>query len=233
MVLYSYQILFINTGRGGYIIYALLMLTLLLQKLNKRQVILGILLLMGCYGLCYKLSPLMQERVVALYSDFLHYKQDKNTSVGFRIQFHKYANNLFKRHPFMGNGTGSFIYYFDKENPVPFWHDMHGYKHTKLLEPHSQYWLMAAEFGLTGFFIFTLFFASLVKGSFLLTTWRHPAIALLILIFIGNFSDSLLFYSGSGYFFIVLMALFLSEKYKAPNYYSDVLHTLPQADQTH
>ena len=40
---------------------------------------------------------------------------------------------------------------------------------------------------------------------------RPIALALFSVVVVGNLTDSLLFYSGSGYFFILFFALFLSE----------------------
>ncbi|STX51198.1 O-antigen biosynthesis protein [Legionella busanensis] len=205
IAIYSYQILFINAGRLGYILYVVLISLLAIQMLNKRQAIMGVFSILLLFGFAYKFSPIMQVGITALSNDFKYFQQNKDTPIGFRLQFHSFAKELFKREPLIGNGTGSFIHYFSLENPVPGW----GHK---LLEPHSQYWLTAAEFGLLGLLSYAILFLSLFKASLTLREWRFPAIALLILISIGNFSDSLLFYSGSGYFFIVLMALFLSEK---------------------
>ncbi|MGQ3889350.1 O-antigen ligase family protein [Legionella sp. CNM-1927-20] len=204
IAIYSYQILFINAGRLGYVLYVVLMSLLAIQMLNKRQAVVGILFILLLFSFAYKLSPTMQLGLTALSNDFKYFQKSKDTSIGFRLQFHNYAKELFKRKPLVGNGTGGFIHYFSQEDPIPAW----GHK---LLEPHSQYWLTAAEFGLLGLLSFAILFLSLFKKSLELKEWRFPAIALLILISIGNLSDSLLFYSGSGYFFIVLMALFLSE----------------------
>ncbi|WP_131781797.1 O-antigen ligase family protein [Legionella gresilensis] len=205
IAIYSYQILFINAGRLGYVLYVILISLLAIQMLTKRQAVFGIFSILLLFGLAYKFSPIMQVGITALSNDFKYFQQCKDTPIGFRLQFHNYAKELFKREPLIGNGTGGFIHYFSQENPVPGW----GHK---LLEPHSQYWLTAAEFGLLGLLSYAILLLSLFKASLALKEWRFPAIALLILISIGNFSDSLLFYSGSGYFFIVLMALFLSER---------------------
>ncbi|WP_419420935.1 O-antigen ligase family protein [Legionella sp. D16C41] len=205
VIIYSYQILFINASRLGYLLYAILMILLIIQMLNWRQAMIGIVSVLLFWGLAYKVSSTMQIGVNALSDNFKYFQQSKNTSIGFRLQFHSYAKNLFERHPLIGNGTGSFIHYFKKEDPIPAW----GHK---LLEPHSQYWLIAAEFGVIGLLIFAAFYCFLLKEALQLKEWRFAAIALLVSIAVGNLSDSLLFYSGSGYFFLVLMALFLSEK---------------------
>ena len=75
------------------------------------------------------------------------------------------------------------------------------------MEPHSQYWLVASEFGLLGCFALALFLASLFVSSWRLTSLRPVALAVLLPFLAGNLSDSLLYYSGTGYFFILFMAL--------------------------
>ena len=63
-----------------------------------------------------------------------------------------------------------------------------------------------------------LFFGSLLVASGSLTTLRPLAYAVLLPFIAGNLSDSLLFYSGTGYFFILFMALCLGEQqHKAAN----------------
>ena len=52
---------------------------------------------------------------------------------------------------------------------------------------------------------------SLLKASCELMALRPLALALILSFICGNVSDSLLLYSGSGYFFILLMALCLGE----------------------
>ena len=101
-------------------------------------------------------------------------------------------------------------YYYDKERPV----DFSIWKTKTLLEPHSQYWLIAAEFGLLGIAALSYFFFSLLQASWRLHKMKFMACAMLVPFAIGNLSDSLLFYSGSGYFFILFMAMFLGEEFE-------------------
>jgi O-antigen ligase len=206
-LLFSYQMLFINGSRTGYIIYLLLMMLFIIQVFSWRQAIFGVFLISTAFAISYSQSVVLKERVNLMVSELIKYKEndDKNTAVGYRLQFHKFAHQLYNRHPLLGNGTSSFRYYFRAENPVPAWAH-------ELMEPHSQYWLIAAEFGIFGLAALLFLFLSLIKASWHLDSMRPIAFAILLPFFLGNLSDSLLFYSGSGYLFILFMAMCLGEQ---------------------
>lgn len=205
-LLFSYHVLFINNGRTGYVVYLLLMVLLMVQSFSWRQAMVGSVL--GCVlvgVICY-FSPVMRGAVqVAMNDCKLYAKNEKDTSLGYRLQFHDYAYALFKRHLWFGNGTAAFTHLYHEENPIPTRGD-------HLLEPHSQYWLVASEFGVLGVLALLFFFGSLLVASASLTTLRPLAYAVLLPFIVGNVSDSLLFYSGTGYFFILFMALCLGEQ---------------------
>lgn len=203
---FSYQLLFINIGRTGYVLYFLLMSLLMVQLFNKKNALIALCIFFSVSGLCYNLSPSMQGSVQRVVNEWNHYKEEKNTSVGLRLQFHNYAQKLFKNNVLYGNGTGSFTYYFRVSNPVPAWNG-------RLLEPHSQYWLIAAEFGILGLLALCFLMGSLIIASLKLPTLKPIALALILIYIVGNISDSLVFYSGTGYFFIVLIALCLGEQH--------------------
>lgn len=205
-LLFSYQVLFVSGGRTGYVIYLLLMSILVLQLCTWKQAIAGVFLVCAVFVTSYFASPVMKGRVDAIAQQLQGYQHNqKDTDIGLRLQFHDYAHQLFNRHPVVGNGTGSFTYYFDKERPVAFWT-------WKLQEPHSQYWLIAAEFGLLGIAVLAFFFFSIIQTSLQLDRMKVIAFAMLIPFMIGNLSDSLLLYSGSGYFFLLFMALCFGEQ---------------------
>ncbi|WP_045105700.1 O-antigen ligase family protein [Legionella hackeliae] len=205
-LMFSYQVLFVSGGRTGYVIYLLLMAILMLQLCTWRQAIAGVCLVFAVFVTSYFASPVMKERVDAIAQQLQSYQNNqKDTDIGLRLQFHDYAHQLFNRHPMLGNGTGSFTYYFEQEKPVPFWS-------WKLIEPHSQYWLTAAEFGLLGIAALIFFFYSIFRASLRLDKTRIIAFAMFIPFLIGNLSDSLLLYSGSGYFFLLFMALCFGEQ---------------------
>ncbi len=203
---FSYDVLFINNGRTGYVVFILLMALLMLQTFTLRQAVIGMLLGCSLMVVTFYESPVMQQAIYRAVDDCKMYKKsEKDTSIGYRLQFHDYAYNLFKRSPWFGNGTTSFKHIYHQENPIPA-------RGTHLLEPHSQYWLVASEFGLLGCLALALFFTLLLVSSWTLTTLRPVALGILLPFLMGNLSDSLLFYSGTGYFFILFMALCLGEQ---------------------
>ncbi|OGV34547.1 MAG: hypothetical protein A3E88_01960 [Legionellales bacterium RIFCSPHIGHO2_12_FULL_35_11] len=213
--LFSYQILFINQSRTGYAIYFLLMSLLVVQKLKFRDAILGLMSLCLIFGASLFFSATLASRVGLVYQEIANYNKDKNSPIGYRIQFHQFAENLMQRHPIIGNGTGSFTYLFKNENPVPAWTSDPTHS-GKLLEPHSQYWFVAAELGGIGILLFGIFYFELLFRFWRLGNMAPVAISLFLVLIAGNFTDSLLFYSGSGYFFLMFFALFLSEKVLEP-----------------
>ncbi|MFC3908838.1 O-antigen ligase family protein [Legionella dresdenensis] len=203
--LFSYQNLFVSVGRTGYVIYLLLLGLLVLQTFSWKQALAGFAVIAAVFLGCYSTSDYMQLGVKTAVYEFQHYKQNKDTSIGYRIQFHNYAQQLFIQHPLFGNGTASFTASFRIDKPVPSWD-------RTLLEPHSQYWLVLVEFGLFGFAILAWLAISLLRATWRLSAMRPIGLALLAAIGLANFTDSLLFYSGSGYFFLLWMAACLGEK---------------------
>ncbi|CAM2980481.1 O-antigen ligase family protein [Legionella worsleiensis] len=201
----SYQVLFINTGRTGYVMYFILMAFLMMQKLSIKKAVLGVVFLCALLGLVYHESPIMYGRVHDLLSDIKALKHNNaNTSLGYRIQFHDYAQSLWEKNPVVGIGTGGFKYSFSQDNPVPSWG-------KELTDPHSQYWMTLAEQGVIGFVLLMFFLSSLLITSFQLTETKPIIWGILISFCIGSFSDTILCYSTAGYLLVVMSALCFGE----------------------
>lgn len=201
-LLFSYQVLFISSGRTGYIIYLLLMVALMPQLFSFRKALVAIAIVCTFFAACFELSPTMKSGLSLVRSEIHYYNVYKDTSVGYRLQFHEFARNLFRQHPLLGNGTAAFTHEYNEVKPIKSWQ-------RRLLEPHSQYWLIAVEFGVLGLLLFAAFYLSLGSAILHLKEFRPVAIAILLIFIIGGYSDSLLFYSGTGYFFVAFMALCL------------------------
>jgi O-antigen ligase len=204
-LLLTAQIFFIGTGRTGYVVYVVMMSILFFSMFSFRHAL--VLFFLGALGLVtiFYSSPTMHARVTALASDYQQYQQaDKNTAIGYRVQFHAYAKTLFLRHPWLGNGAASFRTLYTEEQPVTAWG-------KRLLEPHSNYWLVASEQGLLGVLTLLALLAALFYEVWGLKTLRVVGLMLWLPFVMANFTDSFLFYSGTGYFFILFMGLCLAE----------------------
>ncbi len=205
LLLTSYQIMFINTGRTGYVTYFILMILLLAQKMSFKRAALGVVLFCCLFGLSYIVSDTMNKHVNQLVNDVKLWNQNvKDTSLGYRIEFHQYAKSLLEEHPIIGIGTGGFKYRFAQDNPIPNWG-------TELTDPHSQYWMMLAEQGLIGFCLFIFFMITLFLTALKLKETRPILLGFLIVFFIGCLSDSILCFSAVGYLLIVFSALCFGE----------------------
>lgn len=204
-LLFSYQVVFLNTGRTGLVIYLLLMGILFLSVFSVKQAFIAFSMGLLIFSIALYMHEGLQNRVKFVYHDLQKYKENKkDTPIGYRLQFHAFAEDLFSRSPWIGNGTGSFTYYYGIEKPVPSWD-------KKLREPHGLYWLVASEFGVLGLLSLFLFFITVTIAALKLRETRIIALALIIPFIIGNLTDSLLFYSAPGYFFILFMALCFGE----------------------
>jgi O-antigen ligase len=213
---YSYHVLFVNGGRTGYIIYFLLMSLFVTQFFSLRKALAILLVMLSLFAVSYWQSAPLRGGIQSAKKQLLDYKYnklEKDESIALRLRFHDFAQTLFEKHPITGNGTASFTHYFDVLKPVPewVWRDGLASPHG-LLEPHGQYWLVAAEFGVIGLLVLGYFFYSLFRASFALKNMRTIATGLLVFFLVGNLSDSLIFYSGSGYFFLLMMSICLGEQ---------------------
>lgn len=201
----SYQIFFINTGKTGYLIYGLLMTLLILQKMPLKKAIIGMMLFLGMILLTYPFSSSMQLNARTLLNDIKLLRQhSEDNSLGFRIQFHQYAESLFKEHPVRGIGTGGFPYRYSLEQPIPAWG-------KKLNEPHSQYWLTLTEQGLIGIALLLIFLSTLFITFFKLKETKPILLGLLISFCLSSFTDTVFCYSTIGYLLIIFSALCFGE----------------------
>lgn len=216
-LLFSYHTLFVNFGKTGYVMLAILLLIFLFCDV--RNLFIRSLILMLALLLMYQ-SPLVKSGIGKSISDVQHYQQDDHdsansansaSSVGYRLQFHNYAQNLFLRSPFVGVGTGAFSYYFSIEKPVPSWERYS--KENTLMEPHGEYWLIAAEHGLVGLAVFFFFIITLFYEIYHTNKMRTVFLGLLITFLAGCCSDGFLLLTGPGYFLIFFAAMGLGESF--------------------
>jgi len=200
--LFAYQTLFINPGRTGYFMLAILMLVYFIYFFRPLRAFgIGVIVLF----IIASQSTAFKHGMRGLFDDFNQYQQGhQNSSLGYRIQFHHYAEQLFFKNVLMGVGTGGFAYSFHQDKPVAGWGD-------QLFEPHGEYWFMAAEHGLLGLLALLFFFCSLFYELGQQKEMKPIYLGMLITFLAGCFSDGLLLLSVPGYFFVLFVAMGLGE----------------------
>jgi len=203
--LFTIQVLFINTSRTGYLIYFILTAIFILQNVNWKFLVISIVLLPGLLFLSFQ-NPTFKDRSESIIKELIQFqKGKKDSSIGYRIQFHQYAYTLVKQNPLFGHGAGGFTWNFAHDNPIPSWGPY-------LFDPHSQYWLIAVDGGLIGLALFLCFLFSLLLAAWNSKSMRVPLLMCFISIYMGNITDSLIFYSTTGFLFLMFAAMSLGEK---------------------
>lgn len=195
-ILLSIEILMINPGRAAYILYAVLWANIIWKKTMPKQRLLALLIGLLGFVLLFQVSPILQERFQDIFQDInqLHQGQ-QSTSLGFRWQFYQFAYQLFQKHPFIGNGLGSYAYYFQKINPVPSWQGPPN--------PHNQYALILVELGLVGLFLILILFYQWWKAMNAMGRF------FIVLLAMNSISDVIL-HAAPGQLFLGIAALSLS-----------------------
>lgn len=212
-LLFSYTVIFVCTGRMAYIAYCIMMTVWFFQSFSMKKALICVVVFISLFAFSYQYNTMMRFLVNQAFEDIQKYQHsDKNTSLGLRIQFHQYVRReLMKNKPILGHGTGGFSANFAKDEPVK------GWAQKVIWEPHSQYWLIAAEYGFVGLALFVLFIVALLRESILPDTNSGLAFAVILSFAVGCFSDSLLLYSGTGYFFILFIAMSHAPRLKSSN----------------
>ena len=226
---FAFQILFISNSRTAYILYAMLVLFFVFQfasvKIMRKKLLLGMLgygFLLGMTGLIsmthFDLSNNIKQRTNDVLIEVHQYqKGQKNTGIGYRFQFHEYAKSLFLTKPILGHGIGSFDQRYYMDTPISNWQG-----HP---DAHSQFWLIATEFGVIGILVLIGFFSNLFLISMRLCDMKLILQALLLLFIVGSFTECVLVNSAIGYFFITLIAMCLGEYLELSKTESIYLHT--------
>ncbi|MCC5791753.1 MAG: O-antigen ligase family protein [Legionellaceae bacterium] len=204
-IVFSVQILLVNTSRTGHISYLILMGLFVLNVLTWRQALTCTLFLFILVAAALRFSPILQNSLHQTIEEISYLQNgEKDTSIGYRFQFHDYARSLFQQKPYTGHGTGAFAWHFQQDNPIPTWGE-------RLFEPHSQYWLIAVESGGIGLALLLTFWVSLLFNLWQLRPMPFSIGAALIVFYLANLSDSLLLYSATGYLFLLFAALAVAE----------------------
>lgn len=149
--------LFIQPGRVGQLAFFVLTIFFGTKRYGFNGMLYGIIiayLLAVCF---YKISPTFKARIDVMIEDITQFKTKvNNTGVGIRLVFWENTLKIIKKNPIIGVGTGDFDLEYAKIIPP---------QDTLSDNPHNNYLLILALFGISGFIIFINLFYQLFRYS--------------------------------------------------------------------
>lgn len=205
-ILFTFHVFFMNEGRTGYLVLAVLLPLFLWQKFNSKGLYIAIVSLPLLLGSLFLFSPHFKQRINMIFHDMHHYQQRQleNNSIGLRLDFFKHSWILVREHPVIGTGVGSFkSEYQNNFPPDPGFAGMNN--------PQNEYFMMAVQLGFLGLAVFLWLFYQMWRRSFYLAhELKYLAQGLVVAFMIGCCCDSFLFLAIPGYCFIYFTSLFFA-----------------------
>lgn len=209
----------ILSGRSGYIMYALSILTVLMFIYRKKLfkiLLIATVLIGGGYTLAYNMSPLFQSRVNILIEDIEHLKT-KNfaTGVGARAGFYYYSVDVIKANPLFGVGAGDHINAFkqvvlkNESNPANIHELFFNVRNGINASLHSEILDDLTQFGLIGFIVFLSIFYFLLHPEHNDSFRLFIATLTVVVFFATSWAGNLLNGDFIGRFFLFFSALSL------------------------
>lgn len=202
IVLGTINVLFINAGRTGYMIFIGLMILFTYQQWRWRGLIASALgaVLIAVIG--FNASPIFTQRVLEVNTQIQQYIRGDSqlTSVGARLEFYQHSLDLIAAHPLIGGGTGSFVPEYARLVTQKGIHPS--------TNPHNEYLVITVELGLIGLAtLLMLWFQQWRYSLYLEWPYRHAAQGLVVAMAIGCLFNSFLLNFSEKWFYIYLVAL--------------------------
>lgn len=106
-LLTTINVLFLSTGRTGYIVFSVLLLYIFTHKFGWKGLLLAALSITLLFGAAYLVSPTVKKTVqTTLINQRQFHHGNTHTSIGLRMAMFKNAITLIKQKPWIGYGTG-------------------------------------------------------------------------------------------------------------------------------
>ncbi|RPI83166.1 MAG: O-antigen ligase domain-containing protein, partial [Planctomycetaceae bacterium] len=163
------NILFLVSGRTGYLALSALTLVLFTHRMGRRGFAIATITL-GLGGmLAYLASPLVRDRVAQTVSQINNqFGPERKKSLDPRLEFYTNTLTLLRRHPWTGTGTGS----FRKEYAAL----VAGTDMVAVSEPHSEFLLLSAQLGIGGGLAFLLLLALQWRSAGKMPLWERQVL---------------------------------------------------------
>lgn len=209
------NVLFMIIGRTGYVVLAVLgcyyLAIRFAPRLGRRGMAIAILICAIPVTAVYQFSGTLNTRIHKAIDEASHWQQGQGnrTSIGLRFDYYSNTLAIIREHPLAGTGTGGFTHAYDAQ--------VRGTAMVPSNNPHNQYLLTTAQFGLPGLALLLLLYSTLWRSSRQLpATLRHIARGVLLAYLVGNLFNSFMLDFSERLFFAwifgVLFGIITPEK---------------------
>jgi O-antigen ligase len=200
----SINILYVGPGRTGMLVYILLLLLALFQRLSLKKLIIALVLVAASLSAAYVYSHNFSSRIQTALAEIQNYQPQKSrTSLGMRFDWWQNSVDLIEEAPVFGHGIGSYAVLQKRL-----------IKEMKTMpsdNPHNEYLFIGVQTGLLGLFIFVaLFFSQLGSASRLPLKDKYLMQGVVLAIASGCTINSFLYDAHQGHFFAILSGVLLS-----------------------
>lgn len=196
--------MFITAGRTGQVAYCVLMTIALFQYFypgSKKMLVATLLCIPLLVAGTYHFGTIFKDRVDTAITEIDNYTSGEVTSVGSRIWFCKNTMFIVKQNWLIGTGTGDFSLDYAKVN--------HIYSPTMpdTDNPHNQYLLTLAQFGLLGLIsLAAIFYSQLLLAFKMKGTLSPLRLAFPLFFLVIMLAESYLQVYGTGFLFSLFSA---------------------------
>ncbi len=203
-LLASANLALVTPGRTGMMVYVLLIILYLWQRLSAKVFFLAAAFLcLIMTGIYYK-SDNVSSRLQKAVSEVQNYQPGiARTSMGMRLDWYQNSVELIRQKPLLGHGTGSFA---KVQGQI-----IKGTWTAPTDNPHNEYLLIGVQLGLVGLTVFMAVFSAQLFCSFKLPEYnRNMLQGMVISMMTGCLMNSFLFDSMQGHFYAFITALLFS-----------------------
>jgi O-antigen ligase len=204
-IIACHNLLFMNTGRSGYVCFAALLFLLCFQFFKWRGFLIASLSLSILLITAYMGSDKFRDRIngsITEYNEHVPGNYEHVSGLRYRLEFYNITGEIMAELPFMGHGTGSL-----KE------------EYRKLAEPrgmyvtdnpHNEFMMILVQIGLPGLAVLLTLLYLQWKASLRLSDYDKFIVQGVWITFAsGSILNSLLLDGGEGRFYVFLTAIAL------------------------
>jgi O-antigen ligase len=198
------NVLLLVSGRTGHLVLLVLLVYLLYSWFKWKGLAAAGAVIVAVVAFAYAVpSTALHQRAVLAYQEFSNWQPGaaETTSVGQRLEFYSNTLEIIRQRPLLGTGTGGFRLAYEQQ--------VKGSGKVFSHNPHNEYLMVAAQFGLVGLALLLFLFWTQWRLATQLSSAQEQMLArgMVLTIVIGSIVSSTLIDHAEGWFYVWMSAL--------------------------